>query len=137
MRSVAAHPAVRTGCGDACEAAARLLRSMRLPTRKELLDFLGHQALVNAVAWCAGMAAAGLVTHFFEERGLRNLWGLIPSGHRALVSSEEYRLILSLASFCAGLSMMVFVRHVLLRWIAEVRAIRLERRAQARAGVEP
>lgn len=126
---VVSHPAVRTGWNDSCEATVRLARLMRLPTRQELLDFLGYQALVNTVAWCAGLVAVGLVTRFFEERGLRNLWGLIPSGHRALVGPDDYRMILSLVSFCAGLTIMVFVRHVLLRWIAEVRAIRMERRA--------
>jgi hypothetical protein len=126
---VAAHPAVRTSWRDACEATRRIARSIRFPTRQELLGFLGHQALVNTVAWCAGLAAAGLITWFFEERSLRNLWGLIPSGHRALVSPDDYRMLLSLASFCAGLTMMVFVRHVLLRWIAEVRVVRLERRS--------
>jgi hypothetical protein len=73
------------------------------------------------------MAAAGLVTWFFEVRGLRNLWGVLPTGGRALVTAEDYQLILSLTSFCAGMSMMVFVRHILFRWIAEVRLVRRER----------
>lgn len=92
-----------------------------------MLHFLTHQLLVNLVAWTAGLLAAGVVTEFFEVRSFRNLWGLMASGSRTLVSAEDYRLILSLASFGAGLLMMIFVRHFLLRWIDEIRGLRLER----------
>lgn len=120
-------PTLRQSIEDACEGAVRLTRSFRLPTQREVSDFFGRQVLVNCVAWAAGMAAAGLVTWFFEVRGLGNLWGLLPTGGRTLVTAEDYQLILSLTSFCAGMSMMVFVRHILFRWIAEVRLVRRER----------
>jgi hypothetical protein len=120
-------PALLQALEDGCEGAVRLTRSIRLPTQKEISDFLSRQALVNCVAWVSGMAAAGLVTWFFEVRGLRNLWGLLPAGGRTLVTAEDFQLILSLTSFCAGMSMMVFVRHILFRWLTEVRLVRRER----------
>jgi len=92
-----------------------------------MLGFFSYQLLTNSVAWTAGMIAAGLVTSFFEVRGLRNLWGLTASGSRALVSAEDYQLIMTLTSFCAGLLMMIIVRHFIFRWIDEIRSLQVER----------
>ena len=89
--------------------------------------FLCHQLLINSVAWTAGLIAAGLVASLFELRGLRNLWDLAASGSRTLVSARDYRLIMALTSFCAGLLMMIVVRQFILRWIDEIRSLRLER----------
>jgi hypothetical protein len=119
--------ALRQAAEDALEGAARVVRSTRLPTRKGMLGFFTYQLLTNSVAWTAGLIAASLVTRFFEVRGLRNLWGLTASGSRALVSAEDYQLIMTLTSFCAGLLMMMIVRHFILRWIDETRSLQVER----------
>jgi hypothetical protein len=119
--------ALRQATADAFEGAARVVRSTRLPTRKGAVGFFTYQLLINSVAWTAGLIAAGLVTSFFEVRGLRNLWGLTASGSRTVVSADDYQLIMTLTSFCAGLLMMIFVRHFILRWIAEIRSLHQER----------
>jgi len=119
--------ALQQATADAVEGAARVVRATRIPTRKTILDFLTHQVLVNSVAWTAGLIAAGVVTSLYEVRGLRNLWGVAASGSRTLVSGEDYHSIMTVTSFSAGLMMMIFVRHFLLRWIDELRSVRLER----------
>jgi hypothetical protein len=119
--------ALRQAAADSIKGAARVVRATQIPTRKGILDFLTYQLIVNAVAWTAGLFAAGLVTNFYEVKALRNLWGLTASGGRTLVSVEHYQSIMAVASFSAGLLMMIFVRHFLLHWIDEVRSLRLER----------
>ncbi len=119
--------ALRQAMADVFEGAARVVRTTRRPTRKGILHFLSHQLLINAVAWTAGLASAGLVTSFFERKGIRNLWGLAGSESRMIVSTDDYRLIMMLTSFLVGLSMMMFVRHFALRWVEEIRCVRVER----------
>ena len=102
MRHEGARRVLRQATVDAFEGAARVVRATRLPTRKGMLDFFSHQVLIHAVAWTAGLIAAGLVASRFEVRGLRNLWGLAASGSRTLVSAADYRWIMALAGFCAG-----------------------------------
>ena len=118
---------LRQAMADAFEGAARVVRTTRRPTRKGILHFLSHQLLINAVAWTAGLASAALVTSFFERKGIRNLWGLAGSESRMIVSADDYRLIMMLTSFLVGLSMMMFVRHFALRWVEEIRCVRVER----------
>jgi hypothetical protein len=98
-----------------------------VPTRDGVLGFFANQLVVNAVAWTAALTAAGLVGRFFEVRSFRNLWGLTASSHRSLVSAEAYRLIMSLASYSVGLVMLILVRHLILRSLAELRLLRRER----------
>jgi hypothetical protein len=119
--------ALRQAMADAFEGAARVARTIRRPTRKGILHFLSYQLLINAVAWTAGLASAGLVTSLFERKGIKNLWGLAGSESRMIVSADDYRLIMMLTSFLVGLSMMMFVRHFALRWVEEIRCVRLER----------
>lgn len=112
---------------DLFEAGVRVVRKTRLPTRRGVLGFFGNQVLVNAVAWTAAVAAAGLVKHFFEVRGLRNLWGLTAWSSRTVVSADDYQTITGLLAYSAGLVMLILVRHLVLRLIAELHSLRIER----------
>lgn len=110
---------------DVGESFARVVRKTQMPSREGVLGFFGNQVLVNAVAWTAGVLAATLVRNFFEVKGFRNLWGLVSS--RNVVSADDYRLIVTLASYSAGLSMLILMRHLVLRLVAEFRSLRVER----------
>jgi hypothetical protein len=121
------HRASRQAIGDVFESSARVARKVHMPTRKGILGFFGNQVLINAVAWTAGVMAAGLVKSFFEVRGLRNLWGLFAPRGRTLVSADDYQMIMTLMSYSAGLMMLILVRHLILRLISEFRSLRLER----------
>jgi hypothetical protein len=114
---------------DAFESARRVARQTRLPDRKGLAAFFGKQLGVNAVAWTAGLLAVEVVSRFFEVKGIRNLWGLAAWGGRTPISAEDYHLITSLTSYTAGLLMLILMRHLVLRWIAELHALRAERKA--------
>jgi hypothetical protein len=98
-----------------------------MPTWNGILEFFGKQVFINALAWTAGLMAAGLVKSFFEARGIRNFWGLTASSSRTLVSADDYQMIMTLTSYSAGLIMLIVSRHLVLRLIAEFRALRLER----------
>jgi hypothetical protein len=54
---------------DFFESWRRVARKTRMPTREGVAAFFGNQVLVNAVAWTAGLIAAGLVRSFFEVKG--------------------------------------------------------------------
>jgi hypothetical protein len=119
--------AIRQAIADVFECWVRVVRKAHMPTRKGILEFFGNQVLINAVAWTAGVMAAGLVKNFFVVKGFRNLWGLIAPRSRTLVSADDYQVIMTLTGYAAGLVMLILVRHLLLRSIAEFRSLRLER----------
>src|SRR5262245_21712251 len=112
---------------DLVSSCARVVRKTRLPSREGVLAFFGNQLWANAVGWTAGVMAAGLVEAFFEQRSMRNLWGLAAWGGRTVVSSDDYQVIMTLTSYTTGLVMMILMRHLVLRWISEFRDLRLER----------
>jgi hypothetical protein len=112
---------------DLVSSGARVVRKARLPSRGGIVAFFGNQLWANAVAWTAGLIAAGLVEAFFEQRSMRNLWGLAAWGGRTLVSTDDYRVIMTLTSYTTGLVMLILMRHLVLRWVSEFRDLRLER----------
>ena len=118
---------------DLVASCARVVRRARLPSRQGVVSFFGNQLWANAVAWTAGVMAAGLVETFFEARSIRNLWGLAAWGGRTLVSADDYRVIMTLTSYTAGLAMLILMRHLVLRWVTEFRDLRLERSERDRA----
>jgi len=111
---------------DLVASCTRLVRKTRLPSPQGVLAFFGDQLLANAAAWTAGVMAAGLVETCFEARSIRNLWGLAAWGGRTLVSADDYRMIITLTSYTAGLIMLISMRHLVLRLVAEFRDLRVE-----------
>ena len=129
--------AFRLTIEDMLESGARVVRNSEWPTREGVLKFLGNQLLINTIAWSAGLIAAGLVKNFFEIRGFSNLWGLAPQKGRSLVSAADYELIVNVASYASGLLMLIFVRYLILRLIAEFHAVQKERVNRDRATDPP
>lgn len=132
-RSDSTQAALRQTIHDAFESWGRVVRKTRVPTRHGVLEFFGNQVLIGAIAWTAALIAGSLVRNFLEVRNFRNLWGLTASGSRTLVSAGDYERIVTLTSYSAGLVMLILVRHLILRLIAEFRALRQERAQGARA----
>ena len=133
-RRDARRAALQQALADLLESWSRVVRQFEIPTRDGLRSFARSQLLTNAVSWTAGILAAGLVRRFFEAKGVRNLWGLVPSGSRTVVSAGTYDLIVTAASYCAGLAMLIVVRQLVLRLLVEFQLLRLER---ARSGAAP
>ena len=118
---------------DLVASCARVVRKTRLPSPQGVLAFFGNQLFANAVAWTAGIMAAGLVETFFEARSIRNLWGLAAWGGRTLVSADQYRMMMTVTSYTAGLIMLILMRHLVLRLATEFRDVRGERNGRERA----
>ena len=131
-RRSAARLAIGQLLSDLVASGARVLHKTRLPSPQGVLAFFGNQLVANAVAWTAGVMAAGLVETFFEARSIRNLWGLAAWGGRTLVSSDDYQMIAALTSYTAGLIMLIAMRHLVLRLVGEFRDLRLERNGRNR-----
>lgn len=129
--------AIRQVLLDLVHSCARVAGETRLPSRKGVLEFFGSQLLGNAVGWTAGVMAAGLVETFFEARSIRNLWGLAAWKGRTLVSADDYRGIMTLTSYTAGLIMLILTRHLALRLVTEFRDVRVERNGRERASDSP
>ena len=125
-RHDATRRAIRQVLLDLAESCLRVASETRLPSRKGVLEFFRSQLLANAVGWTAGVMAAGLVETFFEVRSIRNLWGLAAWGGRTLVSADDYRVIMNLTSYTAGLIMLILTRHLVLRLVTEFRDVRGE-----------
>jgi hypothetical protein len=136
-RHEATQHAIRQVLLDLVESCARVASATRMPSRKGFLDFFGSQLLGNAVGWTAGVMAAGLVETFFEARSIRNLWGLAAWGGRTVVSADDYRVIMTLTSYTAGLIMLILMRHLVLRLATEFRDVRGERNGRERASDSP
>jgi hypothetical protein len=56
--------------------------------RKNILRYLYNQLTGNFAGFLIGMSATGLVSRFFEKRGLRNLWGL--TSKKTVVSRDTF-----------------------------------------------
>jgi hypothetical protein len=60
----------------------------RLLNRKNILRYLYDQLTGNFAGFLIGMSASGLVSRFFEKRGLKNLWGL--AAKKTVVSKDTF-----------------------------------------------
>lgn len=123
----ATRAALQQVLSDFLESCHRVARKTHWPTREGLLRFFGDQVVLNGVSWTAGLLAARFVKNFFEVRGFQNLWGLLAPQGRTLVSAEDYQLIVTVASYSAGLLMLIFVRHLVVRVLTEFTLLRFER----------
>lgn len=50
---------------------------MKLPTRKESVEYLYNQALAQFIGFYIGIYSTGIVSRFFETRSISNLWGFL------------------------------------------------------------
>ena len=132
-----ARRAFRQTISDILESGARVVLKTEWPTREGVLKFLGNQVLVSTIAWSAGLVAVRLVKNFFEVRGFANLWGLAPHRGRSLVSAADYELIVNVASYSSGLLILILVRYLILRLVAEFHALQKERVDRNRATDPP
>ena len=112
---------------DLVESVVRVARGFRVPTRTDLAKFAGNQLLVNAVAWTAAILSTRLVQRFFEEKSVRNLWGLLPPNDRSLLDRADFETLTIATSYTVGLLILVFVRHLVLRILNELRSLRRAR----------
>jgi hypothetical protein len=66
----------------------------------KLLKYFFDKLAGSFTGFLMGMWATGIVTHFFETRGIRNLWGL--TARKTLVSKQTFGILEWVASALVG-----------------------------------
>jgi hypothetical protein len=79
--------------------------------RKSIFRYLYDQLTGNFAGFLIGMSATGLVSQFFETRGLRNLWGL--TAKKTVVNKETFARIEWIISILIGFIVFELVTKVL------------------------
>lgn len=79
--------------------------------RKVVFRYLYDQLTGNFAGFLIGMSATGLVSQFFETRGLRNLWGL--TSKKTVVNKETFARIEWIISILIGFIVFELVTKVL------------------------
>ena len=71
--------------------------------------FILNEATNLAVGYLAGLSASTLVSNFFVQKKLGNLWGL--AAKKEAVSRDDYDWLMFGASYFIGLLVMVLVNY--------------------------
>lgn len=82
---------------------------------KAFSTFLVEEVLGEAIGYLAGLWAYFLVSNFFIERKVGNLWGLF--SQKAKVSKDEFSWLTFIAAFILGLTVMILVKQVVKRFV--------------------
>lgn len=64
---------------------------MKYFSRATISKYLYDQLTGNFAGFIVGMSASGLVSKFFEQRSIRNLWGI--TSKKTVVSKETFGII--------------------------------------------
>lgn len=73
---------------------------MKYLKKKVILQYLYEQLTGNFIGFLIGMSATGLVSHFFETRSIRNLWGL--TSRKTVIDKETFSNIEWIISIVIG-----------------------------------
>lgn len=77
---------------------------------KKISKFLLEEILGEAIGYLAGLWAYFLVSSFFVERKIGNLWGLFSK--KTKVSKDEFSWLTFIAAFIIGLTVMILVKRL-------------------------
>lgn len=64
---------------------------MKIPSKKEALDYLKGQAFSQFVGFYVGLSSTGLVSRFFETRSFSNLWGILAT--KPLIDAQTFNVL--------------------------------------------
>jgi len=84
---------------------------MKYLNRKTILKYLYDQLTGNFMGFLIGLSATSFVSHFFETRSLRNLWGL--TAKRTVVDKDTFANLEWIASIVIGFIVFEIVTKVL------------------------
>jgi hypothetical protein len=73
---------------------------MKKQKRTHILRYFADKMAGTFTGFLVGMWATGIVTHFFETRSIRNLWGL--TAKKTLVSKHTFGMLEWIASALVG-----------------------------------
>lgn len=113
-----------TSTGNACHG------TMQKITLKTVFKFLYDQLTGNFIGFLIGSSATGLVSHFFETRGLKNLWGL--TAKKTVIDKATFQNLEWIIAIAIGFIVfeivtkvikarleknLPWIKHALFRWI--------------------
>jgi large-conductance mechanosensitive channel len=84
---------------------------------KKFARFVAGEILNLSVGYLAGLTASNLVSRFFVQKKLVNLWGL--AAQREAVSKKNYEWIMFGTSYAIGLVVMLIVTYLVKKWREE------------------
>lgn len=84
---------------------------MKYLQRKVILKYIYDQLTGNFMGFLIGMSATGLVSHFFETRSIKNLWGL--AAHKRVVDKDTFSNLEWIISIIIGFIVFEIVTKVL------------------------
>ncbi len=73
---------------------------MKIPNRKETLGYLKGQALGQFIGFYVGMSSTGLVSQFFETRGISNLWGVL--ARKPILDAQTFNILERIVAVVIG-----------------------------------
>ena len=73
---------------------------MKFPNRKETVAYLKGQALGQFIGFYVGISSTGLVSQFFETRGISNLWGVLAS--KPILDEQTFNVLERIVAVVIG-----------------------------------
>jgi hypothetical protein len=112
---------------------------MKIPNRKEAFEYMKGQALAQFIGFYVGMSSTGLVSRFFETRGISNLWGVL--ARKTVVDAQTFTVLERIVAVVIGFIVFEIVsknlKPVIARWkpvvIEEIARRRMEQGWDAKA----
>lgn len=84
---------------------------MTRPNKRTILKYLYNQFTGNFIGFFIGASATGLVSQFFETRGLKNLWGL--TARKTVVDKDTFNNLEWIISIVIGFIVFEIVTKVI------------------------
>jgi hypothetical protein len=112
---------------------------MKIPSRKDALEYLKGQAFSQFVGFYVGLSSSGLVSQFFETRSVSNLWGIL--AEKPVVDAQTFNVLERIFAVLIGFVVFEIVsknlRPLVQRWkpivVREIARRRKEQRWDERA----
>ena len=76
------------------------LPSLKLPSKKEVVEYLRKQSLAQFIGFYIGISSTGLVSHFFETRNFSNLWGIFST--KTLIEEDTFNVLEKIIAVVIG-----------------------------------
>lgn len=101
---------------------------MKLPTRKEAVQYLYDKVLAQFIGFCIGIYSTGIVSRFFETRSITNLWGLL--ARKTVVDEGTYNILERIVAVVIGFLVFVIVNTFLKPLLERLKPVLVQEIAQ-------
>lgn len=94
---------------------------MKLPTRRESLEYLYSQALAQFIGFYIGIYSTVIVSTFFETRSISNLWGFL--ARKTVVDQGTFNVLERVVAVLIGFIVFQIVSKNLKALLARLRSV--------------